>query len=277
MTEPAVARTPREMLRRLWARTIRPRVPRGVLALGGSICRFAGLEMRLLHWLIPAMPSEGFITATPETPPALYRSLCRIAAQGPAGDYYEFGLYRGYTFWYAQQAANLLRLGNMRFFGFDSFQGLPRPDGIDASTDEFHQGDYRCDRAQVAASLRRYGFDWSRAELIEGFFDASLRPVLVQQYSMRPVAVALIDCDLYRSTVPVLRFLSPQLQDGSILLFDDWNCFGASDAHGQRRALREFLESSGAWDVEPYLQFGWHGQGFVLHSRNRRVPPPRHT
>ncbi len=126
----------------------------------------------------------------------------------------------------------------MRFFGFDSFAGLPRPEGIDATTEEFHEGDYRCDRQQVAASLTTYGFDWSRAELIAGFFDDSLRPALVQQHSMRPVAVALIDCDLYSSTVPVLRFLAPQLQDGSILLFDDWNCFGASDAHGQRRALR---------------------------------------
>ena len=276
MTRPQAGNAVRETLRRVWARQMRPRVPRGLLALAGSACRAVGLEARLLHWLIPASAADGLTTATPETPPALYRSLRRIAEQGPRGDYYEFGLYRGFTFWFAQQAADILHLRRMRFFGFDSFEGLPRPEGIDAASSEFQQGDYRCSRTEVVARLSTFGFDWSRAQLVEGFFVDSLRPSLTGPLSMGPVAVALVDCDLYASTVPVLSFLAPLLQDGTILLFDDWNCFGASDDHGQRRAFREFLARSAEWDAEPYLRFGWHGQGFVLRSRARRPDSQRH-
>jgi O-methyltransferase len=251
-----------------WARRVRPRLPRRLLASAAVLCRALGLDLRFLHWLIPASPADGFVTETPGTPPALYRSLRRIAEAGPIGDYYEFGLYRGYTFWFAQQAAHLLGLVGMQFFGFDSFQGLPEPEGIDAALDEFHKGDYSCGRPTVVGTLRRFGFEWSRAQLVEGFYADSLRPALVRDLSMGPVAVALIDCDLYESTVPVMRFLAPLLQEGAILLFDDWNCFGASDEHGQRRAFREFLFSSPAWRAEPYLRFGWHGQGFILRHAN---------
>ena len=34
--------------------------------------------------------------------------------------------------------------------------------------------------------------------------------------------VTLIDCDLYKSTLSVLAFLEDLLQEGSMLLFDDW-------------------------------------------------------
>ena len=81
---------------------------------------------------------------------------------------------------------------------------------------------------------------------------------------MKPVMLALIDCDLYSSTVSVLDFLDNLLQDGSILMFDDWNCFGKSDERGERRAFREFLARHPIWRADPFVSFGWHGQSFVL-------------
>jgi hypothetical protein len=35
------------------------------------------------------------------------------------------GLFNGYSFWFAQTAARDRRLDTVRFFGFDSFAGLP--------------------------------------------------------------------------------------------------------------------------------------------------------
>jgi hypothetical protein len=197
----------------------------------------------------------------------VYRSLKWIAELGPAGDYYEFGLYNGFTFWFAQQSADLLGLHDMRFQGFDSFAGLPEPEGLDADARVFKRGDYACGQDELVERLHRFGFDWSRAHLEAGFYDASLRGDLAAQSGMKPVALALIDCDLYQSTVPVLRFLEPLLQRGSILLFDDWNCFGGSPAHGQRRAFAEFLVAHPHWTASEWCRFGWHGVGFILHPR----------
>lgn len=206
----------------------------------------------------------SFIAMTPDTPPAVRVCLEKAHLVGVQGDYYEFGLYRGYTFWFAQQSAQSLGLNLMRFFGFDSFQGLPKPEGIDAETGEFSENDYAASIDEVKYYLERYGVDWKKTFLVKGFYDDSLKPELKTNFEMNKVMVALIDCDLYHSTTMVLNFLGGLLQDGSVLMFDDWNCFNQSDEKGERRAFREFLEKHSSWRADPFISFGWHGQSFVL-------------
>jgi O-methyltransferase len=190
----------------------------------------------------------------------------RLKSQGPGGDYYEFGLFRGYTFWYAQQSADRINVAGMRFFGFDSFEGLPEIEGNDRSKGLFFSGDYSCTRAEVTRQISEHGFDWSRATLVEGFFDKSLTPAIRAEHQMGPAALVLIDCDLYQSTVPVLRFLDALLQEGTIVLFDDWYCFGDSEDHGEPRAFREFLADHEDWHAEALMDFPIYGKAFVMHK-----------
>ncbi len=129
----------------------------------------------------------------------------------------------------------------MRFFGFDSFQGLPPLTGVDKTT-EFSEGQFACALGDVRAKLDGK-VDWSRVHLVEGWFEDSLTQELKDRLRPAPVAVTLIDCDLYGSTLSVLAFLEDLLQEGSMLLFDDWDCFGRQDHMGERRAFREFLEA----------------------------------
>ena len=94
----------------------------------------------------------------------------RLSAEGPVGDYYEFGLYRGYTFWYAQHAADRAGLATMRFFGFDSFAGLPEIGEKTIKLKAFSfQATTGATRDEVEKQLTEHGFDWSRATLTEGF------------------------------------------------------------------------------------------------------------
>lgn len=263
MTLPTTSQTPRRRLHRVWQ--LLPAQAQKPLR---SLLSATGLLPRLQRLVTPgASDKHGFITLTPETPGALTSSLAHIAQHGPSGDYYEFGLFRGYTFWHAQQTASELGLDQMRFFGFDSFAGLPLPNGIDAETGEFNAGDYACSEAEVRALLSSRGCDWTKSFLTKGYYDQSLSAELKHRLNPGMVAVALIDCDLYHSTVPVLHFLADRLQDGAILLFDDWNCFGKSDQHGQRRAFHEFLAANPGWAITPFLSFGWHGQAFVVRRR----------
>jgi hypothetical protein len=219
--------------------------------------------------------SDRFMSAAPDNVPAIAQSLALASSQNLTGDYYEFGLWRGYSFWQAQQEARELGLSGMRFWGFDSFAGLPEaegsempPPGHDATRHGVRKGAFSCNKDQVTANLTKHGVDWSRTTLIEGWFDQSLTPALKQSLGLKPVAVALIDCDLYVSTVPVLAFLADLLQEGAILLFDDWNLFNASDEMGERKAFREFLDAYPEWQAEIYITFGWHGQAFIMHRRD---------
>ena len=203
---------------------------------------------------------HGFSSATPRLGDGLvhvFKAASELGTFRDGGDYCEFGLFKGYSFWKAQQEANRQGL-NCRFFGFDSFAGLPEIGAIDKTNHgEFRAGQFSCSRQQVTANLNAAGgIDWERTFLIPGYFEKSLTPELVEQHRIRKVGVALINCDLYSSTVEVLNFLRRLIGDKTVLVMDDWNCFQADDNKGQRRALREFLETASHLSLEPLLSYG---------------------
>jgi len=82
-----------------------------------------------------------------------------------------------------------------------------------------------------------WGVPASAFNVVLGLFDESL----TNKIPIEQAAIVWIDCDLYSSTVPVLKFIKPLLQDGSLVLFDD---FGGTADESERRALREFLSDN---------------------------------
>ena len=214
---------------------------------------------------------HGFNSATPELPAAL-EWVFSVAAQYRSlhdGDYCEFGVFKGYSFWKAQQEATKNCLP-CRFFGFDSFVGLPKIGEVDRTEHgEFRAGQYDCSEQQVIDNLNAAGgVDWNRTFLVPGFFGESLTSELIERHRIRKVGVALIDCDLYSSTVEVLNFLRDLIGDKTILIMDDWNCFDADDDRGQRRAMREFLRSQPRLRLEPLLSYGTNSQVFLVRSQS---------
>ena len=61
----------------------------------------------------------------------LYRVMAFINGNDIEGDYLEFGTYQGRSLASAHHIAQLYGLKNMRFYAFDSFQGLPEIQGVD--------------------------------------------------------------------------------------------------------------------------------------------------
>jgi O-methyltransferase len=214
---------------------------------------------------------HGFASAGKELPETVRRCMRRALEMGTAGqgDYYEFGIFKGHTFYHAQKSADELGLKQMRFFGFDSFQGLPAPESIDKTEEEhFYEGQYACSYDSVVAALTERGVDWRRTFLVKGYFNESLTAETRERFGMGKAPIALIDCDLYSSTVDTLRFLEPMLIDGSILIMDDWNAFDKDESRGQRRALGEFLGRLPAWRAEPWFDYGSYGQVFILRRND---------
>lgn len=164
----------------------------------------------------------------------------------------------------------------MPFFGFDSFAGLPPVRGRDLTPrGDFYEGQYACPKDRVVANPSARGVDWRRTHLIEGYFEQSLTEELKAQLRHRAVAIALIDCDLYESTATVLRFIGDLIADGTILLFDDWNCFDRDDGRGQRKAFAEFLGQNPHLSAEALFSFGWYGQAFTMAVDRETHPAGR--
>jgi hypothetical protein len=215
--------------------------------------------------------NSSFQTLSPGAPDAIYQSLktANELNAGASGDYYEFGLFRGYTLWAAHEACKKLGMQETHLYGFDSFKGLPPVLGIDRTHAGFFESQFTCPKAVVIDNLTRRGVDWRRISLIEGFFHDSLTEELKHKYPFKTVAVAFIDCDLYSSTREVLNWLTSLLAENSILLFDDWYSCGASPKLGQPKAFREFLESNSNYSAEPIAEFEDHGKSFILRGSGK--------
>jgi len=151
----------------------------------------------------------------------------------------------------------------MRFFAFDSFEGLPEPLGVDAGG-EFRKGQFACSQAYFEKNLRDNGIEMDRVVIVPGWFDRTLNDALKARTGLQVVSIAFIDCDLYESSVPVLGFLTDVVRQGSILLFDDWFHFKGDPNKGVQRAVSEWLAANPGIRLIPWLPFAHHGHSFIV-------------
>ncbi|MEQ1897404.1 MAG: class I SAM-dependent methyltransferase [Vicinamibacterales bacterium] len=185
------------------------------------------------------------------------------------GDYLEFGVCFGYSLECMYAAADRHGLSQMRFFGFDSFEGLPDA----ARTDDGGYWSPRMFASDIRTTrrfLNKAGVDWNRVTLVKGWFSDSLNSDLMVRYSMRKASVIMIDCDMYLSAKQALDFCGPLIRDEAVIIFDDWYSGGLDEKNlGEKRAFETFLES-GDFDAEPLWRYPPNAQVF----RVRRLPRP---
>jgi O-methyltransferase len=186
------------------------------------------------------------------------------------GDYLEFGVFQGNSFIRAHHFARLFnaRLHAMRFYAFDSFRGLPAVEKGSVDDDPasiFHAGQYACTKDAFRNNLVRNGVDVGRIDIIPGWYRDTLTPVLRRQLPIKKAAVVWIDCDLYESTVTVLDFITPYMQDGTILMFDDWFAFKGRPDRGQPRAFTEWLAKNPRLRGLEYHRSEWAAMAFIIH------------
>ena len=81
------------------------------------------------------------------------------------------------------------------------------------------------------------------------------------------VALLHLDCDLYESTREALEYASPALQDGAMLMFDDWFHYRANPRKGQARAFSEFLAAHPEWIATSYRTYATFCHAFILSRR----------
>lgn len=157
----------------------------------------------------------------------------------------------GYYFEFGSHEANTMRLAwrhfrhlfNWDFVAFDSFEGLPEIDDVDKQA-IWSKGKLETREEDFIRIVTSSGMPRSRLTTVKGFYDQTLTAELRERFLPRKAAVVYIDCDLYKSTIPVLEFIKPFLQVGTVVVFDDWNCFHGDPERGERRAWREFCAAN---------------------------------
>jgi hypothetical protein len=179
------------------------------------------------------------------------------------GDYLEFGVFRGDRLTQAYETATFLTkwirsgkdpymkkastrsLEQMRFFGFDSFEGLPKANTIDVAQGQeewIGEGGFSASLEEVTALMPKKGISEGRIKLIKGWFNETLTPETKRQLELKSAAIVYVDCDYYESAVPALEFVTDLLVDGSVLIFDDWFIFRGRSDRVEQRAFHEWQE-----------------------------------
>jgi hypothetical protein len=171
---------------------------------------FAANMARLSKWINEHANSgfSDYYTATLDNSrrEQLYGEILEKENLNTGVDYLEFGVSRGVSFrWWVNHLTN----ENSRFYGFDTFDGLPESWG------NFKKGD-------MSNGCRPPEIDDTRVKFYQGLFQQTLNGFL-KSYSPTKRRVIHMDADLYSATIYVLTTLAPYIQKGDILFFDEFN------------------------------------------------------
>lgn len=202
------------------------------------------------------------------------------------GDYLEFGVFEGrslahayhaYSRAYAAVIKNYgflmsdevkgwvrMRWENMRFWGFDSYEGLPPVSGVDKGG-PFKEGDYTCSLENVRRNLAAASVDEAKVRLVKGWFNKSLTPECLESFQGRKASVIHVDVDLYESAKTVLEFVVPLIADGTMLIFDDWFQFRGHPQKGEQRAFSEWLAAHPQFIATEYHKEGVWRNSFIIN------------
>jgi O-methyltransferase len=183
----------------------------------------------------------------------IFLSIARFCSLNSLRDgyYFEFGCHKARTMCLAWEQTGALF--DWMYVGFDSFAGLPEISEIDRQP-IWKQGTAATSETDFIAITRGAGMPPERLRTVKGFYDQSLTAALAETLLPKKAAVIFIDCDLYRSTVPVLAFAKPFLRPGTVIIFDDWFCFYGDPDRGERRAWREFRRANPSLRFTEFVQ-----------------------
>ena len=136
-------------------------------------------------------------------------------------NYMEFGVAQGASFrWFLQQNNHPAS----RFYGFDTFTGLPEDFG------PYKKGTFNNQNSPPEVND-------SRAKFYQGLFQQTL-PGFIGELKNDKRNIIMLDADLYSATIYVLTSLAPYLKRGDIIFFDEFSV----PTH-EFKAYHEFVQS----------------------------------
>jgi O-methyltransferase len=136
-------------------------------------------------------------------------------------NYLEFGVAAGHSFrWFLKE----IRHSESRFYGFDTFTGLPEDWG------PFKKG-------SMSNNNKLPEIDDVRGKFFQGLFQQTL-PDFLPELDNTKRNVILLDADLYSATLYTLTRLAPFLKKNDIVFFDEF----AVPTH-EFKAFSDFVDS----------------------------------
>lgn len=191
------------------------------------------------------------------------------------GDIFEFGVYTGRSLAlleiahqdYVDNCIHKISFSR-NFIGFDSFKGL-----FETDHPRWHNGSFSVNHSWHPSI--KIGEPVSKEKVLEFFNMLGLKsPLIIEGYFKESVqeffkkytkkaAIIHIDCDSYENTKLILENIKSALQEGTIIMFDDWFNYKANPDKGEAKAFNEFKKNEREFSFIEYFQYGTFCKAFI--------------
>jgi hypothetical protein len=125
----------------------------------------------------------------------------------------------------------------------------------------FKKNNFKSDYSKFESDIRIFLNKKIQIKIYKGFFSNTGQD-LKKNLKNKKIAIANIDCDLYKSTYDALQIIKSYIQIGTILLFDDYNCFNGNINMGQKKAFNKYLKNCNH-KYEKIFTYSYVGQAFI--------------
>ena len=193
------------------------------------------------------------------------KALLITANDGTSGSYLEFGVMTGNSFNFAMLVSKKIEkvFGKMdcEFIGFDSFQGF----GEITKNDQhpfYNDETFSVSEKKVLSNIKKNSKN-QKYRIVKGFFKDTLENKTTIDYKIDKARVILIDCDLQEPARLALEFVRPSIQEGTVIIFDDYNYFKGNRKKGEYAAFKEFKDNYPEISFRRVFDSGYNGRAFI--------------
>ena len=171
-------------------------------------------------------------------------NLASIALKNDkVANFAEAGCWKGHSSYFLSKLindVNLKRNKEIKFYIFDSFEGLSEINEKDKNVKKLNQNLIKKIKKQFVSNEKfvkdEVLKDFEFVEIFKGWIPEKFEKVDNKEFSF-----VHIDVDLYKPTLQSLEFFFPRLIDGGIIVCDDYNSFGFD---GAKKAWDEFFNKN---------------------------------
>jgi|TARA_B100001964_G_C14169386_1_gene570718 hypothetical protein len=199
---------------------------------------------------------------------AIKKAMYITAIDKTYGSYMEFGVFTGSSFNFAMKINKQLEKTfgntNCEFIGFDSFQGFGKVSDNDKHP-FYKKETFSINEKKVFKNIKNMS-KGQRMRIVKGFFNETIKNKTTKDLNIDKARVVLIDCDLREPTLMALEFIKPSIQEGTIILFDDYIWFKGSKEKGEYSAFSEFKKKYPKILFRKAFDYGYGSKAFVAYK-----------
>ena len=201
---------------------------------------------------------------------AIKKAMFITAHDATRGNYLEFGVFTGSSFNFAMKVNKKIEkiFGKMdcEFIGFDSFKGFGEIKKEDENP-AFKDHIFSVNEKKVLQNIQKCA-KGQKMRIIKGFYKETIENKTTKDLNIDKARVVMIDCDLKESTRLALEFIKPSIQEGTIILFDDFVFFKGSKNKGEYGAFADFRKKYPEILFRQIFDYGYGSRAFIAYKTN---------